>query len=210
MNNNQLTGPNDNRQMALIPAGQTVPATLDPYGPYGGYRGSPTDEPELFGFKIFDYWRILNKRKWLILGITAAFVALGAVRTLMQTPLYTATVRLQIDRTVAEVVKSGNVAPLENWDQDFMRTQYEVLQSRTMAERVASILQLGKDPDLLEPRSFSLTGAVMGLFSPSPSAHQPVDEKALERSAVWVILGNRTVSPVTGSNLVDVSYSDPV
>ena len=26
---------------------------------------------------FFEYWRILNKRKWLILGIAAAFVALA-------------------------------------------------------------------------------------------------------------------------------------
>ena len=62
-----------------------------------------------FGVKIFDYLRIINKRKWLILGITLSFVALSAVRTLMQTPLYTATVRLQIDRNVAKVVESGNI-----------------------------------------------------------------------------------------------------
>src|SRR6266540_3942376 len=103
MYNNAPSGPNDNRNGAgqLVPAVPgAVPATFDPYGPLGGYRGGAADEPELFGVKLLDYWRILNKRKWLILGIVAAFVALSAVRTLMQTPLYTATVRLQIDPNV--------------------------------------------------------------------------------------------------------------
>ena len=113
-------------------------------------------------------WRILNKRKWLILGIAAAFVVLAAVRTLMQTPLYTATVRLQIDRNVAKIVQGDNVMPVEDAsDFEFMQTQYELLQSRTMAERVASALRLGDDPDFLKPREFSLVGTVMGLLTPT-------------------------------------------
>ncbi len=65
--------------------------------------------------------RILNKRKWLVLSVIIAFVALGAVDTLMKTPLYTATVRLQIDRNVAKVVEGGNVTPVEGLDFEFLQ-----------------------------------------------------------------------------------------
>ena len=218
MYNDPASGPNDNRNTAgqLIPAAQAqFPRRLihtDQLGGYG-YRASVVDEPELFGIKLLDYWRILNRRKWLILGITAAFVALSVVRTLMQTPLYTATVRLQIDPNVAKIVESGNVTPVEDGgeDSEFMRTQYQVLQSRTMAERVASALKLGTDADFSKPREFSLINWVMGMLRGAPS--QPngtVDEAALERGAAGVVLGNRVVSPVAGSRLVDISYSDPV
>ena len=215
MYNDPANGPNDNRNSAgqLIPAAPgAVPATFDPYGPLGGYRGTTADEPELFGLKLLDYWRILNRRKWLILGITAAFVALSGVRTLMQTPLYTATVRLQIDPNVAKIVESGNVTPVEDGreDSEFMRTQYQVLQSRTMAERVASALKLGTDADFFKPRDFSLIGWVMGMLRGNPSqANGTVDEAALEGAAAGVVLGNRVVSPVAGSRLMDISYSDP-
>jgi len=215
MYNDQANGPNDNRNSAgqLIPAAPgAVPATFDPYGPLGGYRGTTADEPELFGLKLLDYWRILNRRKWLILGITAAFIALSGVRTLMQTPLYTATVRLQIDPNVAKIVESGNVTPIEDGgeDSEFMRTQYQVLQSRTMAERVASALQLGTDADFFKPRDFSLIGWAMEMLRGDPShANGTVDEAALEGAAAGVVLGNRVVSPVGGSRLIDISYSDP-
>ena len=122
-----------------------------------------------FGSKLLEYWRIFNKRKWLILSIAAAFVALAAVRTLMQTPLYTATVRLQIDQNVAKIVQGDNVMPTEDSDDAFMRTQYELLQGRTMAERVASSLKLGEDPDFLKPREFSLVRTLGQMLSaPSP------------------------------------------
>ena len=97
--NDQASGPNGNPKTegssyrllkrflrCLIPTARSL-GTGEPW----------PNAPELFGRNLFEIWRILNKRKWLILSIVAACVALNAVRTLMQTPLYTATVRLQID-----------------------------------------------------------------------------------------------------------------
>ena len=104
------------------------------------YGGGIAEESEPSGLNLLEYWRILYKRKWLILGIAVAFVVLAAVRTLMQTPIYTSTVRLQIDPP-SKVVEGGNVGE-DFSDYEFMQTQYQLLESRTMAERVASALKL--------------------------------------------------------------------
>src|SRR5262245_41824808 len=111
MNDYQAGGLNDEKSLGqLIPAGQTSLAIPDSYGLAPGYGGLVADRPELFGLNFLEIWRILYKRKWVILGIAAAFVALNAVRTLMETPLYTAAVRLQVDR-VAKIVEGGDVMP---------------------------------------------------------------------------------------------------
>src|SRR5262245_1695822 len=99
--NDQTDRPKESQKTAgqLIPAAaHTVPAIIDPYGSFAGYGPSEADGPRLFGLTVFDYWRFLNKHKWLILTIAAAFAAIAAIRTLMQTPLYTSSVRLQIER----------------------------------------------------------------------------------------------------------------
>jgi len=195
----------------LIPAAQSVPAVREPYRPLGGYPGSALDTPKEAGLDLFQYWRILRKRRWLIITTIASFLALGTVASLMQTPLYTATVRLQIDRNVAKIVEQGNVTPLEGSDFEFLRTQYELLQSRTMAERVASALKLGNDPDFLKQREFSIVGAVRGILKSAPfPAGAQIDNSILERAAAGAVLANRAVRPVSGSRLVDVTYSDPV
>ena len=64
-----------------------------------------------------------------------------------------------------------------------MRTQYQILESRTMAERVASALKLGSDPRFFQARSFSPIGWLMGLDqSASPSSESnPEDEAAREK-----------------------------
>ena len=110
--NDQASGPNANPNTGgqLIPAAQTLPAMLDPYGPLAGYGGAVANAQELVGLKLFEIWHILNKRKWLILSIIAACLALNAVRTLMQTPIYTATVRLQIDPVSNPVSRDNDQA----------------------------------------------------------------------------------------------------
>ena len=79
----------------------------------GGYASSAGDSVN-FRLTLLTYWRIVNKRKWVILSILGAFVAYGALKVLMETPLYTATVRLQIDRAAAKVVEGGNVTPTDS------------------------------------------------------------------------------------------------
>jgi polysaccharide biosynthesis transport protein len=121
----------------LVPVGQQFPIQRDPYSvpvPYG----EANDSPQVFGLTIHDYLRILLKRKWLILSIVGASVVIGAVATLMKTPLYTSTARVQIDPvSLAAKVTDPNATAVEDPDANFMRTQYELLRGRTMAERVA-------------------------------------------------------------------------
>jgi capsular exopolysaccharide synthesis family protein len=144
----------------------------------------------------------------LIFAITAAIFSLGTVRTLMTTPLYTSTLRLQIDRNVAKIVEGGNVTPVEGTDLEFLRTQYELLLSRSLAERVALLARLPEDPDYFRPRSFSLIETIKDFLRPkAPSSS--ARKRELVAIAASVVQQNVSVRPVPGSRLVDISYSDP-
>ena len=205
----------DAKPGGLVPAAQAVPVARDPYSgavsPYGhGGYGAEARSP--FQLTLREYLRILVKHRWLILSIAAAAVVIGAVTTLMQTPLYTSTIRLQIDRNADKVVQGGNVAAESNNNDDdlFMQTQFELLQSRTLAERVASAVKLGDNPSFFQPRGFSIIGFFENLFrfGATPAAQE--SKKAdLQDIAAFIVLGNRVVRPVLGSRLVDISYSDP-
>src|SRR5262245_4188325 len=201
--NDDIASGNRDPSGNLVLAAQAIPAIRHPYGLPGGYVGAPDAPEEFVGFNLRAYWHILLKRKWLILGTTASFVALTAVRTLMQTPLYTATVRLQVD-PIAKIMESGNVTPGDDSDAGW-RTQYELLRSRTMAERVASALKLGNNADFLSPRSFSLRRTLTGLLRPaSSSPGSKSNERALESQAAGIVLTNREIDPIVGSRLIDI------
>lgn len=201
------------RAVRLVPVNAAPPANPDPYGAFVGYGSA--DAPSDFGIDLLEYWRTIYKRRWLILSIVSAIVAIGLVRTLMQTPLYMSTARIQIDYQSAKVVEGGNVTANESgYDYDFLKTQYELIQSRAMAERVASALQLGRDTDFLKPHGTSLLGLFSGLGSASSESEAGSENKGASSSAsndadaASIVLGNVQVRPVPGSRLVDVSYSD--
>jgi polysaccharide biosynthesis transport protein len=213
MNYQRISPPNENdaKPGGLVPAPQTVPVARDPYGTAVGRHGYGygAAAPSTFQIDLLEYLRILVKHRWLILSIVAAAVVLGAVTTLMKTPLYTSHIRLQIDRASDKIVQGGNITPETNDDDLFMQTQYEVLQSETMAARVASALKLGDDPTFLRPRDFSIIGFFENLFSSASTPAQESKKADLQDAAAGVVAANRIVQPVLGSRLVDIGYSDP-
>jgi capsular exopolysaccharide synthesis family protein len=160
----------------------------------GYYYGEPFAETD---FDLRDSLRVLLKHRWLIGAVTAAFWTLGLLQVLTAKKFYTATLRLQIDRDATKIVESGNVMPLEGvFDIEFYQTQYQLLQSRSLAERVATLSHYSPD---LEPSA-----------SNADRSSGRVKREQAERlsAAVGAILAGRTVKPVTGSRLVDVSFSD--
>ena len=195
----------------LVPAAQGLPAARDAYySAVGAYAGPGAEPPSDFQLDLLEYLRVLIKRRWLILSIVAASLVFGALMTLIKTPLYTSTVRIQIDRSVAKIVESGNVTPVEGPELEFMRTQYELLQSHTIAERVASALKLGEDPGFFAPREFSLILATCAASSARSAAPAEGSSKVnYEAAAAGVVMGNRAIKPIVGSRLVDITYSDP-
>ena len=96
-------------------------------------------------------------------------VALGLLKAVLATPRYTANVRIQIDREPLKVLDRGVTAPLEEGGSDFLKTQFELLKSRAMAERVVSTLKLMNDGDFLASGRGSI-GTIAGFFAmPKPS-----------------------------------------
>src|SRR4051794_13970982 len=118
------------------------------YGQLGPANMLALTPAEILNRTIREYLRILVNRKILILSITAACLSIGAFRALTTTPEFTSALRLQIDRNV-RVIDTGAT---ENEDPDFMRTQYQLLLSRAIAERTVSELNLGADAGFLKSR----------------------------------------------------------
>ena len=59
---------------------------------------------------LLQYWQVVIRWKWIIAGIILSSIVLGLVFTLLATPKYTATSRIEISR---EQKKVTNVAALE-------------------------------------------------------------------------------------------------
>lgn len=154
---------------------------------------------------LSQYLHIALKRKWLILSILLAVVVLGLLKSVLATPRYTATVRLQIDREAMKVLDRGMTTPQEEGGADFLKTQFELLKSRAMAERVVSSLKLQSDENFLASGRVSALGMIAGAFGRS----QKTNTFSAQEAAVRLITNSVAVNPVLGARLVDVSFTDP-
>src|SRR5258705_12040255 len=92
--------PNGQQLVSVTPS---APPTSGGDG-YGGMYSALHPETTRFVAKLFEFWWILKKRKWVVLSVLPAFFAIWALLTVLSTPLYMETVSLQIDRNVAKVV----------------------------------------------------------------------------------------------------------
>ncbi|WP_374473710.1 GumC family protein [Arenimonas sp.] len=169
--------------------------------------GADSDEIDLLS-----YWRILVKRRWTVLGAAGIVLVTALVGTLLMTPIYRASTSLQIDRDSIKVVDVEGVTPVEGaGGNDFFQTQYELLKSRALAERVASQLGLadGDQLERLAPRS--PWGALAGLFSGGGEEEVPTEAEvsARQSAATGFIMNGLTVEPVRNSRLVRVHFDSP-
>ena len=93
--------------------------------------------------------RTLHEWRWLILGAVGIGTALGLITTLLTKPMYKAWVTLEANPPTIEILdeKKREVQSSSGWD--FIVTQVGLLQSRSLAERVAQDLNLASDAKIV-------------------------------------------------------------
>ena len=80
----------------------------------GGDTGAPIVEPAEEGTQpplLVEYWRTVDRWKWVIVAILITVSLLGLALTLLATPQFTATGRLQIDREEMRVTNVESLTP---------------------------------------------------------------------------------------------------
>jgi len=172
-------------------------------------RDGDPDEIDLLA-----YWRILVKRRRLIASVLAVLVALSLLVTLMTQPLYRASALMQVEKEGPPIMATQGAMPsYDGWDPEFLNTQYQLLKSRALAERVANEMNLSADAlaGLNDP---GWLGRVMALLRPAakPSAAEadaPKRPQALLQQATGVIQGGLSVNPVKETRLVRLSFDSP-
>ena len=153
------------------------------------------------------YLRIALRWRYVLIGSVIACVLLGLIITLLMTPKYTATATIEISREADKVTNIQGVdREASVADQEFYQTQYGLLQSRSLSERVASQLRLVDDPKFYE---------IFGAVSDEPAfqltnGRYPASGRAeRQRVAGEVLLKRLSVDPTRLSRLVDLHLTSP-
>jgi capsular exopolysaccharide synthesis family protein len=183
-----------------------------------GYPGYP-DTPQRGAGEVhlLDYVRVLYKRRWIALSAFTVVALLVTVYTFTVTPVYQATTKLLIESDTPNVVSFKEVINEEQARADYYQTQYNILQSRTLARRTIDALHLWdyKEFAAKKPRMLvSITGGVMAFFGKPATKDVGVPdatETTAESKAIDAFLKRVTISPVRNSRIVDVKFesADP-
>ena len=166
-----------------------------------------------FREQFFKYLDLALKHRWLIGGVCAGALAIGLAVTYTSTPMYRASATIQIDQNAPKVVKvdAAADAPADTGDDTrFYQTQYDLLKSASLAQRVAADLDLANNPDFLHPKSSSPWAMLWQTLFPARAADGGNVEQR-KAAAVAMVQNGVTVAPLPNSRIVRISYqsSDP-
>jgi len=166
----------------------------------GDSVGADFDFVEL---NIGKYWRLAVKHRLAIVGMLLAALLFSFAVTLLMEPIYSARAMLQIDRESARVLDVDDVTPRETLPgEEFYQTQYGLLRSRSVAERVVDGLGLASSNLFIEQ---------MGA-TPPPRNDLTAAEYAQRRreEVIALVRANFGIAPVRGSRLVEISFDSPI
>lgn len=152
---------------------------------------------------VLNYWRTVLKWRWLVLGTIVVAIAIAVLVTLLSTPIYRSSTTLEISRNNTNPL---GIAGVEQnsfaLDQEFYQTQYGLLGSRGLAERVVRTLGLARNEKFLGET------AVAEAPRQDAGTRQRLNQ-GREDAAIGRVQANLTIEPIRGSSLVRIHFNDP-
>jgi len=179
------------------------------------FRGKIHDEDER-SIDLLNYWITVKKHRWMIVSIALAVLTIVAIRVSMMTPLYTADATILLKPGNPQLLEGHNGQP-ENvansstdWDsvEDFLKTQCEILKSRTLAANVITAEGLATDPVFLGRKRKPDKGWFSGWFGSKPQAAKAAPANPID-SSIGSYLGSLEIKPLVNTNLVKIIFTTP-
>jgi polysaccharide biosynthesis transport protein len=119
-------------------------------GRRGGGATSPPGEPA-DGLDLREVFRVLRRRKGVIIGCMVLITALTAIGAFQIVPRYTAESVVMLDTRKTQVTDIQSVLSGMNSDIAAIRSEIEILKSPTLAEKVVRKLHLDTDQNFMPP-----------------------------------------------------------
>lgn len=159
---------------------------------------------------------IVRRRRWMVIGCVSVLVVLAAFYCALVTPRYTATGQVEVlkdepgtlglDRNITGAAAESDSSALDA--SMTLQTEARVLQSSTLALRVIKDLKLEGTADYFAPRKRGIGLRLMFWKKPLEPLSVPLDEAPRRKfEALRIFSKHLRVAPVTGTRLIDVSYS---
>ena len=163
---------------------------------------------------FWDYWQVVSRRRWTILCVFLGTLLAATLYTFTVRPVFTGTVSLRIEKEPPRVVKFEEVVKEADNQQDYYQTQYKILQSRSLANRVIGLLQLDQHQEFEQDQdgwvargeNWLREQLVRWIPVPPPAAPEATEDLMVASPLTDTFLKRVTVEPVRNARLVYVSF----
>lgn len=99
------------------------------------------DDDEIDLLKL---WQTIWRRKWSIITLAVIVMMVSTLIVLSLTPIYRAAATMLFEQKQSQVVSIEQLYGVEGSGNDYLQTQFELLKSRSLAERVVNELNLDR------------------------------------------------------------------
>ena len=195
----------------------------------GQQRNGKNENPiEPDGLDFSHYWHVITNYKWRLMGFTLIATLLASFLVMRITPIYSATASLLIESEQAKVTSIQEVYGIDSSRKEYLQTQYEILMSRKLAQRVVEQLELVKHP-LFDPAQQSrplgwlkdikvqITHKLRAKFpalvpdtaTPPEQIKSASDLAAAKKDRVIQLFSKGlSVTPIKNTQVIDITYEN--
>ncbi len=183
--------------------------------------------------ELWDWLRLINRRKALIIGCGLIATALMALVIAQATPLYKASARIMLDtRTFKVVSTEAALSGVDPFNLGAIQSELEVIQSEFLIGRVVDKLGLANNPDFngtkppgfidnaLQPLRDLWSTGISTLLAPPPKPQQATaqtpragrpaeDSDPRRRAAIGAVAGRLTVTLLGRTFVILVTVESP-
>jgi succinoglycan biosynthesis transport protein ExoP len=177
---------------------------------------------------LMDYVRVLYKRRWVAIPAFLIVFAVGAINSYRKVTIYEARTQIMIEKDTPKVGTLETMFQQQDgwYNDDFYRTQYRILQSRSLARRTAELMHLkermaAQTTAPVADDGFSVSGAIAWVKKQVTGENVQETKKADDAAKVAaalakedplapyasMVLGSLAVSPIANSRLVDLKFT---
>src|ERR1017187_192129 len=158
---------------------------------------------------VVRYLRTLNRYKWGILMVVIAVGMLAAMYASSLRPIYRSTATVMVEMGKPKLVSTQELFEAYNGtSRDYFLTQFEIIKSRELAERLVREMQLTKHPEY-DPRQQAnpwYAAWVPAQFLPAAAPGQAPSGEDLLESVTSQVMGSISLQPVRNTQLVKLSF----
>ena len=173
-------------------------------GMQGAIRPARMEKPP----DLLAWWKIIRKRRWTVLTAFSVVFVTVLIGSIEEKPVYRAKALIEIDKENPSVANPQELFLLDEVSDAYLETQYKVLASDDLAERVIHQLGLDRQAEFLpSPRAWPWSASA----APAPSSPPPQNSAtapvlAIKETVLTRFQNRSDIRPIRRSRAVELRF----